>query len=168
MPPKNVTPAEIEAYLALLEETPKRIEAGIQGVSEAGLTGTSQSGNWSAIEILAHLQACAEVWSQSIYLMRLHDTPTIPSVHPRDWAKLLQYQTRPFLEIFQMFSVQRQLLLGSLNKLPFEDWSRGAIIAGRNHTIFSQVRRMARHEREHCEQFGALFEHAYKSERYNK
>ena len=36
------------------------------------------------------------------------------------------------------------------------DWSRGAMIKDRRHTVFSQARRMALHEVTHCEQIEGL------------
>ena len=43
-----------------------------------------------------------------------------------------------------------------LMKLSFEDWSRGAMIEGRIHTVFTQTRRIAKHETQHCEQIEEL------------
>jgi len=40
--------------------------------------------------------------------------------------------------------------------LPFEAWERSAIIFERKHTIFTQTRRMAKHEMAHLEQIENL------------
>jgi len=45
-----------------------------------------------------------------------------------------------------------------LKRLSVEDWSRAAIIKGREHTVFTQVRRMAMHENVHCEQIESLLQ----------
>ena len=44
----------------------------------------------------------------------------------------------------------------TLYDLEFADWSRGAMIKDRRHTIFSQAWRMALHEVTHNEQIEAL------------
>ena len=40
--------------------------------------------------------------------------------------------------------------------LPAADSERGAVILGRRHTVFTQARRMAKHEAEHMEQIAGL------------
>ncbi len=52
--------------------------------------------------------------------------------------------------------MQRADLLPELKDLAPVDWVRSAIILHRIHTVFTQGRQMAKHEREHCDQFEAL------------
>ena len=52
--------------------------------------------------------------------------------------------------------MQRKNLLNVLNNLSFEDWSCAAIIKHREHTVFSETRRMALHEDVHCQQIEEL------------
>ena len=82
--------------------------------------------------------------------------PVLPDVHPRQRIKGTDYPVLPFRESFQAFADQREKLLITLRKLSFDDWSRGAMIGGRKHTVFSQARRMAKHENVHCEQIEEL------------
>ena len=152
----KTTPAEIEKYVKLLEETPLRISRMIQGVDETRLQFKSDKNEWSANDILAHLRACADVWGDSIEKMIATDGSTLPYVHPRQWVKNTGYHELPFGKSFQAFKAQRRKLLKMLKNLPFEDWARGAIIKGREHTVFSQVRRMAKHESEHVGQIESL------------
>lgn len=84
------------------------------------------------------------------------ENPTLPDVHPRGWMRGTNYPDLPFHESLQAFLGQRQSLLSILLDLSFEDWSRAATIGGRRHTVFSQVRRMAKHEQEHVKQIGIL------------
>ncbi len=88
--------------------------------------------------------------------MLAEDHPTLPHVSPRTWVRKTDYLKLDFHESLQAFVHQRAELLDTLKNLNFEAWSRGAIIKGRNHTVFSQARRMAHHENEHCEQLEAL------------
>ena len=50
----------------------------------------------------------------------------------------------------------RENLLRVLHALPAADLERGAVILGRRHTVFTQARRMAKHEAEHMEQIAGL------------
>ncbi len=52
--------------------------------------------------------------------------------------------------------VKRGELLLVLRNLPEASWSQSAVIEGRNHTVFSQVRCMALHEQERLEQIAAV------------
>jgi hypothetical protein len=152
----KATPAEIAKYLNLLAETPRRIRRATQGFDEVRLQFKPDKDSWSINDILAHLRSCADVWGASIDAMLAAENPTVPYRHPRQWIKKTDYPELPFHGSLQVFVEQRQKLLKVLKPLAFEDWSRGALIKGREHTVFTQVRRMAQHENEHCGQIESL------------
>jgi hypothetical protein len=156
----KVTPGEIEKYVELLEEMPRWITRIIGNKDDARLQYKSDRQSWSANDILAHIRSCADVWGNSIESMLAEDTPMLPDIHPRQWIKETNYPQLPFHESFQAFIKQRKRLLITLRKLSFEDWSRAAMIAGRKHTVFTQARRMAKHEKQHCEQIEGLLQSA--------
>jgi hypothetical protein len=87
----KVTPSEIQKHLFLLEETPRRIVACTAGLTEAQLRRPPGKGEWSAVTILAHLRACDDVWSYSIYAMLVQDNPLLPALHPRQWVRVTPY-----------------------------------------------------------------------------
>ena len=145
-------PAEIQKYLKLLEETPRRVESVTKGIEESRLQSSPDKSAWSANDILSHLRSCADVWGDSIEMMLAKDHPTVSYRHPRQWIKKTDYPKLPFYGSFQAFKLQRKELLKVLKSLSFEDWSRTATIKGREHTVFTQVRRLATHENEHCGQ----------------
>lgn len=148
----KVNPVEVQEFLKLLEKTPRRIEAATKGVDKMCLHSKLDTTQWSANDILAHLRSCADVWGDSIEKMLAKDKQTLPYIHPRQWVKKTNYADLPFQKSFQAFKTQRRELLKVLKDLSFKDWSRGAIIKGREHTVFTQVRRMAKHENVHCDQ----------------
>ena len=154
----KATPGEIEKYVELLEEMPRSITRTIGNIDDARLQYKSDRQSWSANDILAHIRSCADVWGNSIEAMLSEDTPMLSGIHPRQWIKETNYPELPFHESFQAFIKQRERLLITLRKLPFEDWSRAATIAGRKHTVFTQARRMAKHEKEHCKQIESLLQ----------
>ena len=152
---KATTP-EIEKYLAILSETVQRLEQAVKGQDETRLQLKAEKTSWSVNENLAHLRACADLWTHSIYAMLAENEPRFSDINERKWAKVTKYAELPFHESFQAFSLQRTNLLRVLRALPFEGWDRSAIIFERKHTIFTQTRRMAKHEMDHIEQIENL------------
>ena len=157
MPQLTATPAEIDSCLTLLAQTPERIAAGTLGHAEAELTRSPDHKTWSARQILSHLRACDAVWSETIYAMLLLDEPTLPLLHPRALNRLRQFTTLSFADSLQLFTWQRQELLAVLRPLPLEAWQRAALIGNHRHSVYSQARRLALHESQHCAQIEALF-----------
>ena len=152
----KATPSEIEKYLKCVEDTQIRIIRAANGLDETSLHFEPDKNSWSANDILAHIRACADLWTHSIYAMLAENEPEFSDINERRWAKVTRYAEVPFAESFQAFSLQRATLLRVLKSLPFESWERSAIIFGRKHTVFTQTRRMAKHEGEHCEQIENL------------
>ncbi|MCL4250540.1 MAG: DinB family protein [Anaerolineae bacterium] len=153
-----ITPAEIETYLATLAAVPGQIAALAAGLDAEQVRWKPDKRDWSLAENLAHLRGCAEVWGHTVYAMLLDDNPTLPLFSPRDWAKTMRMTTLEFGASLQAYTLQREQLLLVLRPLPEKAWARSADIGGRQHTIFSQARRMALHELEHIEQMTALVE----------
>lgn len=152
----KATTSEIEKYLAILASTPQRIQQATKGLEETRLQFKSDRSSWSLNDILAHLRSCADLWTHSIYAMLAEHEPEFSDINERKWAKVTRYAEVPFSESFQAYSLQRANLLRILQTLPFESWERQAIIFGRKHTVFTQTRRMAKHEQEHTEQIEQL------------
>lgn len=162
MPRLKFTSAEVEEYLALLEENLQCIQTCMDGLNEAQQHMLLEEGGWSASDVLGHLRACAEVWATSIYTMLVQQHPSLPDIHPRRWMKVRGYELLGFQASLEAFRLQRRELQLVLRELPERDWSRTAQIGERTHNIFSQVRRMALHESEHCKQLEEML--GFKSE----
>lgn len=154
----KATRPEIEKHLDLLTRTSRRITNATDGLEAARLQARTQKQPWSINDILAHLRSCADVWGEGIEAMLAEEKPTIPYRHPRQWIRQTDYPDLPFRASFEAFVAQRRKLLKVLKGLSFEEWSRAAIIQGREHTVFTQVRRMALHEQAHCEQIESLLQ----------
>jgi len=146
----KATSIEIQKYLKLLGRTAHRITSITKDVDESRLQAKHEKDEWSANDILAHLRSCADVWGDEIEKMLAKDKQKLPYLHPRQWIKKTNYREIPFRNSLQTFKVQRRKLLKMLKDLPFEDWECSATIKGREHTIFTHVRRMAKHEDVHC------------------
>jgi hypothetical protein len=145
-------PADIPKYLSVLESTIARLEEISTNKDEGELAKSYAGGEWTINQILAHLCSCQDVWSDSIYAMLAADKPKLYSLHPRKLAATMEYEERSFLDLLSHFKSGRVELLRILRKLPQGSWVREASITGRQHSVFSQVRRMAIHETDHWEQ----------------
>jgi uncharacterized damage-inducible protein DinB len=152
----KATPLEIEKYLHTLEETPRSLITATRGIEDRFLRARVDSKSWSVHDILSHLRSCGDLWTHSIYAMLAENEPALSDINERKWAKVTGYAEVQFAEWLQVFSLQRQNLLCVLKALPFESWEKSAMIFERKHTVFTQVRRLAKHEQEHCEQIMIL------------
>lgn len=158
--PQKITEAGIKEHLQTISEAPGRIAAATKGVDETRLRTPPAPGEWSAVQVLAHLKSSADVWAYSIYAMLTLDSPQLADIHPRAWAKIQKYETLPFAELFLAFEVEHKNLVRILRRLSFEDWGRTSTFIGKvnTFTIFSQTMRMAMHDLDHCQQIEAMFE----------
>jgi hypothetical protein len=147
---------EIERILIILKECPARIEAATKKIPSAQLHERTDRESWSINDILAHIRSSSDVWGDSIERMLAEDTPNLENIHPRKWIKQTDYLQLDFHKSFKAYAAQRRELLKILMKLSFDDWSRGAMIGGRIHTVFTQARRIAKHDSDHCDQIEGL------------
>ena len=154
----KATPSEVEKYLRIISETPQQIGLLVKGLDEGRLQYRADARSWSANHILAHLRSCADLWSYSIYAMLAKKNPAFSDINERKWAKVTRYAELPFYQSFQAYSLQRESLVNVLKDLPFDSWERSALIFERRHTVFTQTRRLAKHECAHLEQIEGLLQ----------
>lgn len=152
----KATSVEIQKYLRTISETPGHIGLLVKGLEVDRLQYRVDAKSWSINDILAHLRSCADIWSHSIYAMLADKEPAFSDINERKWAKVTRYAELPFYRSFQAYSLQRESLVNVLKDLPFDSWERSALIFERRHTVFTQTRRLAKHESEHLEQIEGL------------
>jgi hypothetical protein len=152
----KATPAEVQKHLEIISETPGQIGLLVKGLDDDRLQYRVDVKSWSANDILAHLRSCADLWTHSIYAMLAEREPSFSDINERKWAKVTRYTELPFIQSLQAYSLQRDSLVRVLKDLPFDSWERSAIIFDRRHTVFTQTRRLAKHETEHLEQMDGL------------
>jgi hypothetical protein len=152
----KLTEQDVDKVLQLLTETPRRIAAATSAVEPERLQAKADAQSWSVNEILAHLRACVDVWGETIDRMLTQEQPTLRHISPRTYLRKTHYVEIPFAESWALFVAKRTALLAQLQPLTFEQWSRSATIKDRQHTVFSQARRMSLHEEGHCAQIEEL------------
>ena len=152
----KATPGEVKRYLAVISETPQRVADATAEFDDLQLHFKADSKSWSASDLLAHLRSCSDLWTHSIYAMLAENEPQFSDVDERKWARVTKYAGLDFFDSLEAFSLQRKNLVRVLHDLPFEAWERSALIVERRHTVFTQTRRMAKHESEHLQQLSSI------------
>ena len=142
--------------VAILESGPERIRVATVGVAPDLLRAAPEPGEWSVVEVLAHLRACADVWGGAIGRMLGEAHPTIRAVNPRTWIDETDYPDLELAPSLDAFAAQRAELLGLLRALAPEQWARSATVTGAGRplekTVLDYADRLARHERSHLGQ----------------
>lgn len=153
-------PLTIEQVLTLLVQAPPRLAELTAGLKPAQLRTTAVLGEWSAVEVLAHLRACADVWGTCIATTIAEDEPTLKAVNPRAWITKTDYPELDFLVSLHSFTAQRAELVAVLESLPDNAWSRTATVTGAGkileRSVLFYARWLARHERQHIKQIERL------------
>lgn len=147
----------IQMVIGLLGNNPVEIENRILDIDPLQLQTRLDPDSWSAVEILAHLHACASIWGKSIEKMLQENEPVIDDLHPRKWEKLPEFSIMSFEQSLQEFNLHRRNLISKLVTLTPEDWAKSGWIKNKKHTVFNQARRMALHEINHLDQFEQIF-----------
>ena len=146
----------IEQILAILRQTPDRLTELTADVTGSQLRVAPEPGEWSVVEVLAHLRSCADVWGDAIETIVVTDHPTIRAVDPTTWIETTDYRELEFAPSLQAFTRQRDRQLALLGHLPNEGWSRSATVLGAGKplelTVRSYADRLTRHERTHWRQ----------------
>jgi len=143
-----------------LREGPARIAAATRELSAAQLRAAPAPDAWSAVEVLAHLRSCADVWGGYIARIVAEDTPKFRAVNPRQYIKRTDYPELEFAPSLAAYAAQRAELLRLLRELPAAAWERRATVMGtgsqREWTVYANVARLARHEGVHVQQLGRI------------
>lgn len=146
-----------QQILALLEAGPARIAALTADLTAEQLRAAPGGAGWSAVDALAHLRSCADVWGGCIETILAQDRPTIRAINPTNWINQTDYCALAFEPSFAAYAAQRAALLAALKPLDAAAWARSATVTGAGRTLERTVgfyaQWLARHERSHFKQF---------------
>ena len=146
----------IDEVLEGLASAPVRIAELTKGVAAARLKAAPEPGEWSVVEVLAHLRACADVWGGHIAAILAEENPTRRGVNPRQWIKEKDYAGLAFGPSFKVYRAQRADLLDTLRPLTAAQWSRTCTITGAGKPLVVESRfyanKLFEHERPRLKQ----------------
>jgi hypothetical protein len=156
------TPLPTHELLDMLRVMPARIAEATRGATAEQLHTAPEEGEWSAVEVLAHMRSCADCWGAAITEMLNSEHPTLRAVNPRTWIRSTNYADVPFRRSLTAYTKQRGELVALLDPLPPKAWQRGATVTGAGapleRTVHHYAQWMAKHERPHLEQLQATVE----------
>lgn len=140
----------------MLEEHPRRIAAATAEVSPSRLRTERILGEWTAVDVLAHLRCCADARGDFIPRILAEHRPTLRAIDPRTLFKTTPYRELAFAGSLRAFTRQRAKLVKSLGSLSPEEWERTAIVTGgglaRERSVLFYAAWLARHEPAHVRQ----------------
>lgn len=147
---------EIDEILDRLRNASLQMVAIGNNATPEQLRAAPAPDEWSAVDILAHLRACADVWGSCIEQILAEDHPTIRAINPRRWIKQTDYRELEFQPSLEAFIRQRTELMAIVEPLPAEAYARTATITGAGRplerTLRSFAQRLVVHERPHIRQ----------------
>lgn len=153
MADRVLTPAE---SLLVLAETPRIWRDVAKGVTEQAARRRPAPDEWSLVELLAHLRACADVWGGSIARILEERRPKIEGMDPRRWMRATNYPELELRRSLRAYLDQRRRLLVTLDALPQRSWDRVGVVGAwgqvYERTVRNYADRLARHERAHHRQ----------------
>ena len=149
----SLRPDEI---LGLLAAAPAEIAAAAKALTAAETEAAPRAGQWSLVELLAHLRACADVWGGAMAAIADGEPGPLRAVNPPTWVERTDYRALPFNVSLRAYTEQRQDLLPQLRRLPAAGWERTVVVTGAGRPLQRSVlfygRWLAGHERSHRRQ----------------
>lgn len=137
----------------MLAAHPRRIAAATRGISPRRLRTERILGEWTAVDVLAHLRCCADARGDFIPRILAEKRPTLRAIDPRTLFKTTPYRELAFADSLRAFARQRARHLKLLRSLSRAEWDRTAIVTGggfaRERSVLFYAAWIARHEPAH-------------------
>ena len=153
-------PLARQQALVLLAEHPARIAGAVAGVPAARLTRVAMLGEWTAVDVLAHLRCCADAGGGMIERLLGAPGGRIPGIDQRTAMETSPYRRLGFAASLRRYHEQRDALVQRLGRLDDRDWTVSARVFGtgatRERSVMDYVTWLARHEEVHIPQFDRL------------
>ena len=148
----ELTSANIANVLAIIAESPAKLESLSKLVSPDQLDQPLGAGERSFIETIAHLLNTESRSADAIFPALLTNEPLMHNIHAeRDWGNLMHYEQYPLSDLLGYYTFRRTVMLHVLNGLTEAQWARVIRQEGkqRKESVYWQARGLALHELEH-------------------
>ena len=86
--PETVTPDQRSAWIERIATLPQRLEAALEGITEAQLDTPYRQEGWTVRQVVHHLADSHINAYCRLHLSLTEDAPTIKAYNEGDWAKL--------------------------------------------------------------------------------
>ncbi len=139
--------------LKVQQETAKKIERLIKGVSKKKLMIRPEPSKWSAAEIIAHLADAELVGGFRMRLMLGENGATIQAFDQDVWAEKFNYRKNDPKKSLEEFRALREKNLALLKSIPASMWENYGMHSERGkETVDRTVRMFAGHDINHLRQ----------------
>ncbi len=144
---------EIEEVLSRLESAPQRFAVALSRFEDADSVMQSEGGEWSPLEVLAHVRASNDIMEPRLFQVLVRDNPVLPAYDDAAWARVGRYASLPITALLQTMRLRRKELVHALRGLPQPLWERtGAHEERGRMTLFELALYVANHDAEHIAQ----------------
>src|SRR5437667_10085382 len=114
----------IADVLSRLASAPGRFAVAISQLEDADSVTSAQPGEWSPVEVLAHVRASHDIFEPRIYYILVRDNPTLLAYDDGRWAQVARYASLPVIESLEAMRLRRNELVRALRGLSEADWER--------------------------------------------
>jgi hypothetical protein len=139
--------------MSKLASAPDRFAASLSRLEDADSVTRSGSGEWSPVEIVAHVRASGDILESRIFFILARDSPPLIAYDERVWAEVTHYASLPVMELVQTMKSKRRELVHMLRGITPAGWDRTGVHEVRGPiTLMDVARHIANHEDEHIAQ----------------
>ena len=144
---------QITQLLSRLASAPARFAAAISRLEDADSVTSAQAGEWSPVEVLAHVRASHDIIEPRIYYIVVRDEPPLLAYDDARWAEVARYASLPVIESLEAMRLRRNELVRTLRGLSEADWQRTGTHEIRGQmTVLQIAEQIADHDDEHIAQ----------------
>jgi hypothetical protein len=156
-------PADAPGVLAMLADTPRRVEEGLRGADDESLARSPAPGEWSARDTLEHITFTERLLAERVARLLTEEDPNLQA--RAMWAETATSDDgsvptgEPATLLLARYLGLRRATLERLGSLGVEEWQRAGHHPGWGRvTVLSQAAYFARHETSHLAQLLAATE----------
>lgn len=151
------TREETANLIRRLSAIPARLTSALMSLQDADSVDSSQPGQWTSAEVLAHVRASNDILEPRIYQVLVRDNPALLAFDEQKWAQIAGYTSVPLLESLAALSFRRADLVRLLQSLSPGDWDRtGTHETNGPMTVWQLANYIADHDAEHAAQIEAV------------
>ncbi len=144
---------QITQVLSQLASAPARFASALSRLEDADSVTSAQAGEWSPVEVLAHVRASHDIIGTRVYYILVRDNPALLAYNDGRWAEVARYASLPVIESLEAMRLRRNELVRALSDLADGDWERiGTHEVAGPITVLQIAVQIADHDDEHIAQ----------------
>lgn len=137
--PSLITPEIREGWLEALAQTPARLRAAVEGLSQAQLDTPYREGGWTVRQVVHHLSDSHLNSYVRFKLALTEESPTIKPYDEQAWARLGDSRDTPIEVSLRLLEALHERWVVLLRGLKEEDWQRSFVHPESGPTILARA-----------------------------